>query len=120
MKALDVISHRNDVSAAIDRRKSVSNHVAVALIAYTAINIFLTVEAIKDTGLRSLSMVCLILLIAGIIPACHKLEKRWRDMSFEGAQAATANGLYRRDIGLLWLLALGLPFALTMLFRALA
>ena len=75
MKALDGISHRNDVSAAIDRRKSVSNHVAVALIAYTAINIFLTVEAIKDTGLRSLSMVCLILLIAGIIPACHKLEK---------------------------------------------
>lgn len=124
MKALDGISHRDRSreggAAATDWRKSLSNHVAVALIVYTALNIFLTVEAIKKTGLRSLSMICLILLIAGIIPACHKLEKRWRDMSEERAQAAAADGAYRRDIGLLWLLALGLPFGLTVLFRALA
>lgn len=124
MKALDGISHQDHGSdhgaTATDWRKSVSNHVAIALIVYTALNIFLTVEAIKDTGLRSLSMVCLIILIGGIIPACHKLEKRWRDMSLDGAQTAAADGRYRRDIAMLWLLALGLPFALTMIFRALA
>lgn len=120
MKALDGNSHHAATRGTVDRRKSVSNHVAIALIVYTTLNIFLTVEAIKHTGLRSLSMVCLIVLIAGIIPACYKLEKRWRDMDEGAAQAAVANGGYRRDIAVLWLLAVGLPFGLTALFRAIA
>lgn len=120
MKALNRISHDTTGAKAVDWRKSMSDNVAIALIAYTGLNIFLTVEAIKETGLRSLAMVCLVLLVAGIIPACHKFEKRWREISEEEAHDRALSGAYRRDQLGLWLLALGLPFALTAIFHALA
>ena len=81
---------------------------------------FLTVEAIRETGLRSLAMVCLIILVVAIIPACHKLDKRWRDLSESDAHDRALASAYRRDRILLWLVAIGLPFALTLLFRAMA
>lgn len=120
MKALDGVSHHETGAKPVDWRKAMSDNVAIALIVYTALNIFLTVDAIKDTGLRSLAMLCLVILVAGIIPACRKFEKRWRDISEEEAHDRALTGAYRRDQLLLWLLALGLPFALTLLFKALA
>lgn len=120
MKALDGIPHRKTGAKAVDWRKAMSDNVAIALIVYTGLNIFLTVDAIKETGLRSLAMLCLIILVAGIIPACHSLEKRWRSLSEEAAHEPALAGAYRRDQLLLWVLALGLPFALTFLFKALA
>lgn len=119
MKALDELTHRNRAQA-VDWRKSMSDNVALALIAYTGLQIFLTVEAIKETGLRSLAMVCLVILVAAIIPACHKLDKRWRDLSETDAHDRSLAGLYRRDQILLWAIALGLPFGLTLMFRAMA
>lgn len=119
MKALDGMA-RVRAAKPIDWRKSMSDNVAYALIVYTGLQIFLTVEAIKETGLRSLAMVCLVILIVAIIPACHSLDKRWRDLTEDAAHDATLTRAYRRDQALLWLVALGLPFALTLLFRALA
>lgn len=115
MKALDGLSHARPV----DWRKSMSDNVAIALIVYTILNIFLTVDAIKETGLKSLAMLCLVILVAGIIPACRWFEKRWREISEEEAHDRALAGAYRRDQLLLWLLALGLPFALTAVFTAL-
>jgi hypothetical protein len=119
MKALDELTHRR-AAGTVDWRKAMSDNVAIALIVYTGLQIFLTVEAIKETGLRSLSMLCLIILVAAIIPACHKLEKRWRDLSENDAHDEALAGAYRRDQILLWVLALGLPFALTFFFRTMA
>lgn len=120
MNALEDISHGNTARKEVDWRKSMSDNVAYALIVYTGLQIFLTVDAIKATGLRSLAMLCLVILVAAIIPACHKLDKRWRDLSESAAHDSTLAGAYRRDQIILWLLAIGLPFALTALFRALA
>ncbi|WP_375290052.1 hypothetical protein [Qipengyuania sp.] len=119
MKTLDNIAHRAADTKAVDWRKAMSDNVALALIAYTGLNIFLTVEAIKDTGLRSLAMICLVLLVAGIIPACRKFEKSWREISEEDAHDPALAGAYRRDQIKLWLLALGLPFLLTAVFHSL-
>lgn len=119
MKALDELMHRGEARE-IDWRKSMSDNVAYALIVYTGLQIFLTVDAIKETGLRSLAMVCLVILIVAIIPACHKLDKRWRDLSETDAHDRSLAGLYRRDQIMLWALALGLPFVLTLLFKAMA
>lgn len=116
MKALDGVSQARPV----DWRKAMSDNVAIALIVYTGLNIFLTVEAIRETGMRSLAMLCLIVLVAAIIPACRKFEKRWRDISDEAAHDRALAGAYRRDQMLLWVLALGLPFGLTFLFKTLA
>lgn len=120
MKTLDGVSHVKAGAKAVDWRKSMSDNVAIALIVYTGLNIFLTVEAIRETGMRSLAMLCLILLVAGIIPACHKFEKRWREISEDEAHDQALSGAYRRDQLMLWALALGLPFGLTFLFKALA
>ena len=124
MKALDELMHRANHERGhtreIDWRKSMSDNVAYALIAYTGLQIFLTVDAIKETGLRSLAMLCLIILVVAIIPACHKLDKRWRDLSEGDAHDHALAGAYRRDQILLWVVAIGLPFALTLLFKSLA
>ena len=123
MKALDEFTHRSDrgrSARVVDWRKSMSDNIAYALIVYTGLQIFLTVDAIKETGLRSLAMLCLIILVAAIIPACHKLDVRWRDLAEGDAHDQALSGAYRRDQVLLWLMALGLPFALTLMFRALA
>ncbi len=120
MKALDEVSHQDAAAKPIDWRRSMSDNVAYALIVYTALQIFLTVDAIKATGLRSLAMLCLVILVAAIIPACHKLDRRWRDLSESDAHDHTLASAYRRDQILLWMLAIGLPFVLTLMFRALA
>lgn len=120
MEALEGVSDRPAGGKAIDWRKAMSDNVAYALIVYTGLQIFLTVDAIRETGWRSLAMVCLIILVVAVIPACHKLDKRWRDLSEGDAHDVALAGAYRRDQIMLWLVAIGLPFALTLAFKALA
>lgn len=127
MKTLNGIDHRTATAAStrrvtgtqVDWRKAMSDNVASALIVYTGLNIFLTVEAIKSTGLKSVAMVCLVVLVAAIIPACRMFEKGWREIPDAQAHDPALAGAYRRDQLKLWLLALGLPFALTAVFHAL-
>lgn len=120
MNALKEHIRRARSADAADWRKAMSDNVATALLVYTGLNIFLTVDAIRETGLQSLAMLCLVILVAAIIPACHKFEKRWRELSELEAQARAAEGEYRRDRAVLWLLTIGVPFILTFLFKALA
>ena len=102
-----------------DWRKGMSDHVASALVVYTGLQIFVTVSAMKK-GLDSIvPYLALILLVAAIIPACRKFERRWTHLSDEAAHDPALAGVYRKDLLLLWAVAIGLPFALTVLFRAL-
>ena len=103
-----------------DWRKSMSDNVAYALVVYTALHIFATVGAMKATGMKSLALVALVVLIAAIIPACRKFEQRWRDLSDAQAADPAFSSAFRRDQIALWLLAIGLPFALTALCRGIA
>ena len=120
MKVHQAAHGRESPARETNWRKAMSDNVAIALIVYTSLNIFLTVGAIKATGIRSLAMLCLVILVTAIIPACHKFEKRWRELSDEDARRRAAAGEYRRDQLTLWFLAIGIPCALTLLFRALA
>jgi len=103
-----------------DRRKGMSNHVAYALLVYTGIHIFATVSAMKAAGLKTGALFALCVLVAGIIPALRKFESRWTRLSDEQAFDPDYAPAYRRDLTLLWILAIGLPVALTFAFRALA
>ena len=107
-------------SRAFDWRKGMSDNVAWALLVYTALQIFVTVHAIKTEGSSILPYMALVVLVAGIIPACRWFEKRWRDLSDAEAHDAALKGAYRRDQAMLWALAILLPLALTALFKALA
>ncbi len=101
-----------------DWRKAMSDHVAYSLLVYTALQIFVTVKALSEGTSGLLPYLALIVLVAGIIPALRWFERRWIGLSdAEAADEAYAQA-FRRDITSLWLLAVGLPFALTLLFKA--
>lgn len=103
-----------------DWRKKMSDNVALALIVYTILHIFATVEAMKDTGMKSLALLALAVLVIGIIPACRWFERRWVTLSDDQAINPELSGAFRRDQIMLWTLAIGLPFVLTAFFTAIA
>jgi hypothetical protein len=116
-------AHSHHVSARVPRRdwrKGMSDNVAYALLVYTGLQIFLTMHAIKGLAKGSaLPYISLIVLVAAIIPACRRFERRWEGLDDEHARDPALRPLYRRDQAFLWLLAIGLPFGLTALFTAL-
>lgn len=98
--------------------KAMSDNVALALVVYTGLQIFVTVEALKQGVSSTLPYFALIILVAAIIPACRWAEQRWKDLSEEEACDETLKGKFRRDQALLWLAALGLPIFFTGIFKA--
>ena len=119
---VDTIDHTHanasDGGKARDWRKGMSDNIAWALLVYTALQIFVTVHALKKGSSTILPYLALIALVAAIIPACRWFEKRWQDIGDEAAADPAYAGAYRRDRLLLWLIAIGLPFLLTGLFKA--
>ena len=98
----------------LDWRKAMSDNVAYALLVYTGLQIFMTIGAMKKMTAGSiLPYFSLIILVAAIIPACRRFERRWEKLSDEQAHDPSWRGYYRRDQAFLWLLAIGLPFVLT-------
>jgi len=119
---VDTIDHtRADAAGgrkARDWRKGMSDNIAWALLVYTALQIFVTVHALKQGSSTILPYLALIVLVALIIPACRWFEKRWQGISDEAAADLAYATAYKRDRMLLWAVAIGLPFVLTGLFKA--
>jgi hypothetical protein len=104
----------------LDWRKKMSDHVAYALLVYTGLQIFVTMTALHARNGSMLPYFALIILVAAIIPACRSFEKRWAALDDVQAADPDLAASFRRDRLLLWLLAGGLPFAVTGLFKLLA
>ncbi len=104
----------------LDWRKKMSDNIAYALLVYTALQIFVTMGALEGKGGSLLPYVALIILVAGIIPACRNFEKRWNRLGDAQAADPELARYFRRDRIWLWLLAFGLPFVVTMMFKGLA
>ncbi|WP_374281217.1 hypothetical protein [Novosphingobium sp.] len=104
----------------LDWRKRMSDNIAYALLVYTGLQIFVTMGALHGQGGSILPYFALVLLVAAIIPACRRFERRWARLS--DAQAADPEfvSYYRRDQRWLWAMAVGLPFMVTALFKLLA
>ena len=104
----------------LDWRKRMSDNIAYALLVYTALQIFVTMGALEGKGGSLLPYFALIILVAAIVPACRRFEKRWNRLDDSQAADPAFAAFYRRDRMWLWLMAIGLPFAVTGLFKALA
>ena len=104
----------------IDWRRKMSDNIAYALLVYTALQIFVTMGALKAEGGSLLPYLALVILVIAIIPACRRFEKRWNRLSEDQAHDPALAAYFRRDRTMLWLLAIGLPFLLTGLFKGLA
>ena len=103
-----------------DWRKKMSDHIAYALLVYTALQIFVTMGALRGSGGSLLPYLALVILVIAIIPACRNFERRWNRLNDDQAHDPAMAPAFRRDRMWLWLLAVGLPFALTGLFKGLA
>ena len=101
-----------------DWRKSMSDNVALALIVYTGLQIFMTVNALKAGVSSILPYLALVVLVAAIIPACRWFERRWINLGDADAHDPQLSGAFRRDQIALWVLAIGLPVAMTAAFKA--
>ena len=104
----------------VDWRRKMSDNIAYALLVYTALQIFVTMGAVKSEGASLLPYLALVVLVGAIIPACRRFERRWNRLSEDQAHDPAMAGYFRRDWITLWLLAIGLPFALTGVFKLLA
>ncbi len=104
----------------LDWRKRMSDNIAYALLVYTALQIFVTMGMLESKGGSLLPYFALIILVAAIIPACRRFEKRWNRLNDVQAADPQFASYYRRDQLWLWLLAIGLPFAVSGLFFGMA
>ncbi len=112
----DITSHH--ASRSRDWRRAMSDNVALALIVYTGLQIFMTVNALKAGFSSILPYIALIFLVGAIIPACRWFERRWINLGDDEAHDPQLSGAYRRDQIALWLLAIGLPILMTAAFKA--
>jgi hypothetical protein len=90
------------------------------LLVYTALQIFMTVGSLHAEGGSLLPYVILVILVGAIIPACRNFDKRWGRLSDAQAHDPAWGEAFARDRKLLWMLAIGLPVAITLMFRVLA
>ncbi len=104
----------------IDWRKRMSDNIAYALLVYTALQIFVTMGMLERKGGSLLPYFALIILVAAIIPACRRFEKRWNRLSDVQAADLQFSSYYRRDQMWLWSLAVGMPFVVSGLFFGMA
>jgi hypothetical protein len=104
----------------VDWRRKMSDNIAYALLVYTGLQIFVTMGALKAQGGSLLPYLSLVILVGAIIPACRLFECRWNRLTEGQAHAPAMAPYFRRDRMMLWLMAIGLPFLLTGLFKGLA
>jgi len=102
-----------------DWRKAMSDHVAYGLLVYTGLQIFVTVKALSEGTSGLLPYLALVVLVAGIIPALRWFERRWIGLDDDQAADEAYAAAFRRDTVGLWLMAIGLPFGLTLIFKVL-
>jgi hypothetical protein len=101
----------------IDWRKRMSDNIAFALLVYTGLQIFVTMSALKNEGSSVLPYLALVVLVIAIIPSCRRFERRWNRLSDIQASDPGLARYFRRDRFVLWVLAIGLPFAITAMAR---
>lgn len=104
----------------VDWRKRMSDNVAWALLVYTALQIFVTMGALHARGTSLMPYFALVVLVVAIIPACRRFERRWAKLDDVQAADPAMSRYFRRDMLLLWAMAIGLPFAVTAMFKLLA
>jgi hypothetical protein len=96
-----------------------SDHVAYALLVYTGLQIFVTMGALKSEHGSILPYFGLVLLVLAIIPGCRMFERRWERLGETDVGNAELKPLFVRDVAVLWLAALGLPFLVTGVIKVL-
>jgi hypothetical protein len=93
--------------------KRISTHVAYALVVYTLLLIFEVSPQMESKGMSIMPYFILVALVGLVILPCRSLERRWQMLDADGGEGL--DGLFKRDVILLWLGAIGVPTILMLL-----
>jgi ABC-type enterobactin transport system permease subunit len=104
----------------LDWRRKMSDHIAYALLAYTGLQIWVTMGALKSSSGSILPYFALVVLVAAIIPGCRLIERRWEALDDGEAADPELAPLFKRDRLLVWVAAIGLPFLVTGVAKGIA
>lgn len=100
--------------------KRISNHVAYALLAYTGLQIFVVMGAVKGDGMSILPYLGLVVLVGLVIPLCRRVEKRWQILARSDRSDASLMQTFKADRLGIWLFAIGFPFAFVLAVKGIA
>jgi len=100
-------------SKRLDWRRKMSDHVAYALLGYTALQIIVTMGALESNGESILPYFALVLLVAAVIPGARMLEQRWEKLTDDEAADPALAPEFKRDRLMIWIAAIALPFIVT-------
>ena len=108
------------VTQPLDWRRKISDHIAYSLLAYTGLQIWVTMTALKSTTGSIMPYFALVILVAAIIPGCRMFERRWKVFSDEEAADPELAPAFRRDRLLVWLAGLSLPFLISVVLKGIS
>jgi K+-transporting ATPase A subunit len=97
--------------------KRISDHVAIALVVYTLMLIFVTSPAMESKGTSILPYFMLVVFVAMVIPACRNLERRWQALEGSELSQSSLETRFGIDRVKLWSAAIIIPIILFVLFR---
>jgi hypothetical protein len=100
--------------------KRMSDHVALALIAYTLLLIFFVTPSIETKGTSLLPYLLLVLLVALAIPTCRRFEYRWKMLDQSELGDGGLRTRFAFDRIKLWIGAIGIPLLITLAFRSIS
>lgn len=90
-----------------------TRHVASALLVFAVLQIWLVSSVIDLGAPRSTAVGAMIVLIAAALPYARITERRWQSLGQHALPSPALMDRFRRDVRLLWVLALIIPGAWT-------
>jgi hypothetical protein len=96
--------------------KRISDHVAIALVVYTLMLIFITSPAMESSGTSILPYFMLVVFVAMVIPACRNMEHRWQALEVGELSGNSLETRFAFDRVKLWSGAIIIPIILAVLF----
>jgi hypothetical protein len=95
--------------------KRMSDNIAIAMIIYTLMLIFMVTPALESGGMSIFPYFLLVFLVALAIPFGHNLERRWQTLDGSELSNKGLNLRFNFDRIKLWVAAIGLPVALSLI-----
>jgi hypothetical protein len=99
--------------------KRISDHVAIALVIYTLLLIFVVAPTIEGAGAAIWPYFFLVVLVAAVIPPFRSIDTRWQTLAHSELSRAGLETRFAIDRLKLWIIAIGVPFGLAAICRML-
>jgi hypothetical protein len=96
--------------------KRISDHVAVGLVVYTLVLIFVTSPAMESDGASILPYFMLVVFVAMVIPICRNMERKWEALEASELGDGGLETRFTIDRVKLWAAAIGIPIILAVIF----